>query len=271
MFSKFLLALTLLAAPLLAAANISIQGSRVIYDQRRSEIDVLLRQVGKLPGLVQIWLDEGDAALDMQEVNPAFTLAPGIARMEPGGRQIVRIVRSGDELPDDRESLLWLNVQETPLHATGTPPDVRTRIKFFYRPRGLPSPPENAHEALQFSLAAPPADGAVKLRVYNPTPYHITFRELALQSALKEDALKDDVLKDADSRTLAEFGTDASGERMVAPMDELVLTLARSKDASMPLPAEALVKFSIINDQGGQTPGQQHLPQALHTEVAKAN
>jgi len=257
MSSKFLLALTLLATPLLAQANISIQGSRVIYDQAYSEVDVQLQQVGKIPAVVQIWLDAGDETADAQDVDPTFTLAPSIARMDPGGRQIVRIVHSRDGLPDDRESLLWLNVLETPFSSSGEQPGVRTRIKFFYRPRGLPSPPENAHEALQFSLETPPSDGTVKLRVYNPTPYHITFRELAL--------------KDSDSSPLAEFGIDAPGERMVAPMDELVLTLARREHASMPLPAGALVKFSIINDHGGQTPGQQPLPPALHTEVAAAD
>jgi len=254
MSSKFLLALALLTTPLLAGANISIQGSRVIYDQGRSEIDLHLQQVGNAPGLVQIWLDAGDAAVAAQDINPAFTLAPSIARMDPGGRQMVRIVHSRDELPGDRESLLWLNVLEIPFYSSGPHPGVRTRIKFFYRPRGLSSPPETAHEALQFSLESPSADGMLKVRVLNPTPYHITFRELALQDALEAEG----------STTLAEFSTDAPGERMIAPMGELVLPLTWNADAPMPLPAGALVKFSIINDYGGETPGQH----TLSTEMA---
>jgi len=257
MSSKFLLALTLLAAPLLASANISIQGSRVIYDQGRRDIDVNLQQVGKLPGFVQVWLDEGDASAAADEVNPAFALAPSIARMEPGGRQIVRIAHSRDDLPSDRESLLWLNVLETPLAANGPQPGMRTRIKFFYRPSGLASPPEKAHESLQFTLESAPTDKQVRLRVYNPSPYHVTFRELALQDTIKIDA-----------PALAEFSTDAPGERMIAPMSELVLTLERGSAPSLPLPAQSSVVFSIITDFGGIATGQHTVGPQLPSGMA---
>jgi len=239
----FLLAAVLLTCSTLANANISIQGSRVIYDQARSEVDIQLQQVGKVPGLIQVWLDEGDAQASADMVNPSFALAPAIARVDPGSRQLVRIVHSRDDLPTDRESLLWLNVQETPLYAAGTP-DVRSRIKFFYRPSGLKSAPDTAHQSLQFSLESVSADGRVQLRVVNPSPYHVTFREVALQDAANTDA-----------PALAEFGTDAPGERMVAPMSELVLTLERGT-AAMPMPAQAEVVFSTITDYGGIATGQ---------------
>jgi len=245
MSSKYLLGAALLACSMLVKANIAIQGSRVIYDQARSEVDIQLQQVGHTPGLIQIWLDEGDEQASVETLNLPFLLAPAIARMDPGGRQLVRIVRSRNDLPCDRESLLWLNVQETPLSSTGPQPGVRTRIKFFYRPGGLSSSPENAHQALQFSLVPASADDRVQLRVYNPTPYHITFRELALQDALNLAA-----------PALAEFSTDAPGERMVAPMSELILTLERHTAPSMPLPADASVAFSIITDYGGMSAGQ---------------
>jgi len=257
MSNKLLLALVLLATPLSSMGNISIQGSRVIYDQGQRDIDVHLLQVGTMPGFVQIWLDEGDATLEAQDVNPAFTLAPSIARMEPGGRQIVRIVHSRNDLPDDRESLLWFNVLETPLSSSGSQPGVRTRIKFFYRPRGLPTPPEKAHEALQFSLEPPSVDGVLNVRVYNPTPYHITFRELALQDAVA-----------VDTPALAGFSTDAPDERMVAPMSELVLPFTRIGNTPVSLPAEALVRFSIINDYGGEAHGQRPLPPVPETGIA---
>jgi len=257
MFSKYLLTAALLTCSMLANANVSIQGSRVIYDQARNEVDVQLQQVGKTPGVLQIWLDEGDEHATADMVNPPFLLAPAIARMDPGGRQLVRIVRSRNDLPGDRESLLWLNVQETPLYATGSQPDVRTRIKFFYRPSGLASAPETAHQSLQFSLESAPTDKQVQLRIHNPSPYHITFRELALQDAIN-----------ADSPALAEFSIDAPGERMVAPMSELVLTLERGTAQSMPLPAQASVVFSTISDYGGVSAGQRAVQPSVHSGIA---
>jgi len=248
--------LALLAAPLFARANLSIQGARVIYDQARSEVDVHVRQVGKTPGVIQMWLDEGDDTANAEALNPAFTLAPSIAWLVPGARQIVRIVRSRDDLPDDRESLLWLNFLETPQAASGEAlPGVRTRLKFFYRPSGLPVPPETAHQALRFALEPGMADGTLHLRVMNPTPYHITFRELIVQEAVESGAV------------LAAFGTDAPGERMVAPMGELVLHLTCAPGHVMPATTGLAVVFSIINDDGGASAGQSVLQPALQAAM----
>jgi len=51
-------------------------------------------------------------------------------------------------------------------------------------------------------------------------------------------------------------------------MSELVLLFIRTGNTPTSLPAEALVRFSIINDYGGETPGQQLLPAVLHTGIA---
>jgi len=260
---RFIFALTLLLGTFQSQASIAIPGSRVVYEEARGWERMALQQVGKTPGVVQVWLDQGDANAAIDPAGALFELMPVVSRIDPGRRQIVHIERIGEHLPQDRESLLWLNVLEIPLvpGQGGNAQPVyqpaaegfRARVKFFYRPKGLSSSPALAHQSLRFSLGHTLADGRIEVRVINPTPYHITFMDVALRDT-------------PNAAPLAEFDAKRPEARMVAPMAELVLTLdptaALGKSASSLM--GAAVTFNIINDSGGQTRGQQ----ALDMDVA---
>jgi len=256
--THILLALTLLVGSFQAQATIAIPGSRVVYEDAHGEERMSLQQAGQTPGVVQIWLDDGNADALPENERAPFALTPVVARIDPGRRQLVQIQRI-ENLPDDRESLLWLNVLEIPLVSTWQEESAqqawqpaaegfRARVKFFYRPKGLVSSPAQAYQALRFSLGKTLPDGRIEVRVHNPTPYHVTFMDLALRETQESPAL-------------AEFDADRPEERMVVPMGELVLTLDRTALFAKDTPSltGAAVTFSIINDNGGKTLGQQAL------------
>jgi len=257
MRSKFFLTVLMCACPMLAQADLVIQGTRVIYDDTRSEITVPIRQAGIDPKLVQIWLDAGDDSIAPDEQDIPFLVTPTVTRMDPNVGQTVRILRVRDGLPQDRESLFWFNTLEVP----PSPTELieagenflqfasRIRLKFFYRPKGLQPAPERAHGLLRFVLSPErDPDGRMQVRVHNGSPYHITFHELSLRPAAGEDA-----------PVLAEL---VPGNWMVAPKDELVLLVQPPDDATATphLPAGTQVVFTIINDYGGVIDGQ---PQSL--------
>jgi len=253
------LALALAMAP--AQAALVIQGARVIYDETRGEATVQMQYIGQEPTLLQVWLDPatGEAAPGTQKV--PFILSPALTRLEPGEGQAVRILRTGlDGLAQDRETLLYFNTLEVPpvsseLVAAGEPHmqfSIRGRLKFFYRPKGLTPRPDAALDGLQFSLADALPDGRMQVRIHNPTPYHVTFSELALRAAADR--------AEADSRPLLGFNYNSRDERMVAPMDELLLALDWVGAApGAALPAELKVHYTIINDAGGLLPREQGL------------
>jgi len=256
--TRIIFALTLLACSFQSQATIAIPGSRVVYEDARGEERMSLQQAGQTPGVVQIWLDDGNADALPENERAPFALTPVVARIDPGRRQLVQIERI-ENLPDDRESLLWLNVLEIPLVSTWQEESAqqayqpaaegfRARVKFFYRPKGLSSSPALAHQALRFSLGKTLPDGRIEVRVHNPTPYHITFMDLTLRETRESPAL-------------AEFDADRPEERMVAPMGELVLALDRTAISAQDTSSltGAAVTFSIINDSGGKTLGQQAL------------
>ena len=122
-----MLARTLLVTPLLSAlltsvgllsaahAGVVIDGTRHIYPQQRREITLrLTNDDQRAPRLVQVWLDQGDPAQDPTGSDVPFSLSPPVFRMDAGKSQVVRLVYTQDPLPDDRESLFWLNALEIP-------------------------------------------------------------------------------------------------------------------------------------------------------------
>jgi len=250
MLIRLLTVLLLMTCSVCAHAALVIQGSRVIYDEARGEASVFMRYVGEIPALLQVWMDRnGEGALPESGRVP-FIVSPAVARLDPGNGQTIRILRIGDDLPQDRESLFYFNTLEVPpapteLMAAGEAFmqfSIRGQFKFFYRPKGLAVSAAQAIELLRFSVAEPDLDGKIRLRIYNASPYHVTFSSVGVKQAGASSS----------AEPLLSFDPNASVERMVTPMGELLLPLEwNALSAGAPLPAEVEVDFAIINDAGG--------------------
>jgi len=249
--STYLLLALVLSIP--AQAALTIQGARVIYEEARGETTVHLQYTGDTASLLQVWLDPADSDAPPGHSEVPFILSPAITRLEPDSGQSIRVLRIEDAgLAHDRETLFYFNTLEVPPAPTaqiaaGDPYmqfSIRGRLKFFYRPRGLPLKPEQAFERLQFSLAETLPDGRLQLRIHNPSPYHITFSQLRIRDARD--------MEDTDTRPLLGFNYRSRAERMVAPMQELLMALEWVEAApGAALPEHLRVDFSAINDVGG--------------------
>ncbi|RMH82371.1 chaperone protein ecpD [Pseudomonas sp. AOB-7] len=175
--------------PPLAGAAVQVTGTRFVYPAGEREIIVQLNNTGARPALVQAWLDSGDASMQPGSEQLPFVVLPPLMRVEAQKGQALRISKVGGGLPQDRESVFWLNVLDMPPKAE----DVdgrnivqlafRTRLKLFYRPDGLPGTPGAAVEALAWVLA--PHGRGYALRVRNDSAYHVSFSRVALQAAGK--------------------------------------------------------------------------------------
>jgi len=260
--------LCLLSAVLLAAslgparAGFTIAGTRVIYEEAQGEAAVnISHTVGDTPALMQVWLDDGDPRSQPGQQDLPFILTPVVALLTPGSAQTVRVLRMG-ELPLERETLLFFNVLEVPPKTESTGESavrfaMQTRLKFFYRPRGLQPAAGQAPDLLRFALheVAGDADGAdsnaLRLRVTNPTPYHITFTDMALHAGGADSA-----------PLLAALDRSRELAPMIAPNGELdvVLKPAEGMSAAQVLGAnQARVHYSFVNDLGGYNARQAKL------------
>lgn len=168
-----------------AQASIVITGTRVVYDASQREVTVKLNNDGAAPMLVQSWIDEGNAEATPDTSSAPFVLTPPIARIDPSKGQALRIRFTGQKaLPQDKESLFWLNVLEVPPASAEGQNRLkiafRSRVKLFYRPAGLPSNPTQAAEQLQWRLQRSGADSLLECR--NDSPYYVSLGKVSVSA-----------------------------------------------------------------------------------------
>lgn len=235
-FLLCLLSFTLLAAGVAAQAAVVIGGTRVIYPGGDREVSVQLTNDGENPALVQVWIDAGDADAAPEQSDVPFIVLPPISRVEAGSGQVLRISFTGGKMPpEDRESVYWLNVLDippAPKAEEGIPQNflqlaVRSRIKLFYRPKGLSGKANDAPEKLQWYLSR--SGGQAVLKAKNPTPYHVTVSRLEILRG--ESAL------------------------VPVPVDEGMIAPGGSLEFPLPANAPAAigqVRMTTINDFGGR-------------------
>jgi len=235
-----------------AQAGLTINGTRVVYEEAQGETSVRVRHsVGNTPVIMQSWLDDGSPQALPGSQSAPFILTPAVAHLRPGAEQVIRVLRIGT-LPQNQETLFFFNVLEVPPEAalatdqSAMQLSMQARLKFFYRPRGLQPSVNKAPELLRFSVETAGTDTVPRLRITNPTPYHITLTDISLHAAENTPALA--VLDEA-----REVGP------MVAPASTLSVYLKSANGSAVSLPARAQVRYVVINDQGGRNAKQGRL------------
>lgn len=235
----------LLAALLLggaAQAKVVVTGTRVVYPAQEREVSVRLSNLAtELPSVVQVWLDTGDEKSTPDTVEVPFLLSPPVFRMEPGSGQTLRLNYTGEALPQDRESLFWFNVLEIPPSSDDEGDEAallqfayRTRLKTFFRPKGLPMSVDKAPAQLQWTLHKGEGNDGYRVQVYNPTPYFVSFSSVTLV--------------DGERRIEVKRSNQVTGN-MVSPLARQELGLPMLPTAPG---AEAKIEFISIGDYGNR-------------------
>ncbi|WP_229601157.1 fimbrial biogenesis chaperone [Vibrio cincinnatiensis] len=128
-------------------ASVIINRTRVIYQEGAQETSFQLLNKSKTTHLVQAWIDNGDEEAAPEDIKTPFILLPPIVKIAGESGQIMKVQadESVNSLPKDQESVFWVNVLDIPpLPKTSSLEGgnylqvaLRTRIKLFYRPKGL--------------------------------------------------------------------------------------------------------------------------------------
>lgn len=215
-----------------AEAAVIVHGTRQIFPGEQREITVRVENVGSNASLVQAWTDAGDKSAKPEDIVTPFILRPPVFRLDGKKSQNLRILLADTALPQDQESIYYLNVLDIP----PTPQDgeistgnylqfsLRTRIKLIYRPKGL-NDVARAPQKLQWQLVEDGKGWA--LQATNPTPYYVHFGTLGLRVG-----------------GVTHLSPDAP---MIAPMSTQRYPLQDLRSS----PKGGNVQFQYINDQGG--------------------
>lgn len=195
-------------------AGVVVGGTRLVYDGTKKESSLHINNTDKIPFLVQSWIDTSEGKRD----NVPFIITPPLFRLEGGQDNVLRVIRTGGDLPEDRETLYFLNVKGIPSTEKRNNTlqiAIKTRIKFIYRPASIKSTPEAASQALTWRQQGN------QLIVSNKSPFYLTFFTLNVNGKkLKED------------------------DRMVKPFNEKAFGLPDDNKVND-------VTWQIINDFGG--------------------
>jgi len=213
-----------IAAPLITQQRnfgIELGRTRVIYhgDATGAILDVSNAQ--DYPVLLESTVKNED----MKSAAP-FLVTPPLLRLEGGQRSKLRIVRTGGDLPADRETMQWLCAKAMPPKddsAEASPQAATIRVnvlvneceKLLYRPQAIKGTPEAVADQLSWSIT----DG--KLVGNNPTPFYMNFKLLSVG------------------------GKEINAPGFIAPF--------KSKTLALPTDAAGEVQWKVITDLGGDS------------------
>jgi len=235
---KTAIALLLATSAVSSWASVIIHGTRIIFPSNEKEVTVRLSNEGQSPGLVQIWMDAGDISAKPDETKVPFILTPPLFRIEPGKGQTLRMIYTREPLPQDKETVFYLNLLEVPPRPVELEEEnvnfmqmaFRTRIKVFYRPQVLNSQEAYYKGPSQFTWNVVRDDSGYALEVRNPTPYYFSLINAGLVSPVEG----------GHSIMNEEGGMVAPGGTQKFPLKDL---------KSMPAVGQK-VKFEFLNDYG---------------------
>lgn len=153
-----------------AAAGVALGATRVIYPQDAKQASINVTNSDPHDSfLVQSWVSD-----DKGNKVPTFVVTPPLFVLKPGKVNILRMIYSGPALPEDKESVFYLNSKAIPSLDKSTPAGnslqiaTQSVIKLFVRPAHLAVKPAEAAAMLRCQV-----EGS-NLTVSNPSPYFVT-------------------------------------------------------------------------------------------------
>lgn len=170
--------LSILSSCICTATGIQVGRTRIIFDANKKEVALALTNTDEqLPWLIQSWTDTGD-----EKTRGPFIVTPPLFRLDGKKEQSLRITWNGKPLPEDKESLFYMNVRTIPATAKDEESKnvlrliYKTRLKLFWRPKRINGTPTESCAKLQFARS-----GNV-LKVTNKNAFYTVFDSLHLGS-----------------------------------------------------------------------------------------
>ena len=217
-----------------ASAVVNAEKTRVVFNSGSIAESLSLVNSEKEPVVVQVWTDKGDPTVSPDQVHTPVVINPPVFKMKPGEIRNIRLLLvSAGSLPQDRESVYWLNIYQIPPNTETQHKGekkvvlpLKIRMKVFVRPEKIGELQENDAQKLQFSIDR--ESGNKTLLIQNPTPWHLTLSSLRSGKTALPGVM------------VAPF----TSERVDIPADK---TLADK------------VEYDVINDNGTRWQGSQKL------------
>ncbi|WP_286932915.1 fimbria/pilus periplasmic chaperone [Leclercia sp. UBA5958] len=159
------------------AGGIMLGGTRLIYPANQKQVSMQVRNTSDASSfLVQSWIEEANGTKSQD-----FVVTPPMYVSGPGKENVLRVMYVGQAVNPEKETLYYLNTKAIPSLDKNKLDGKNvlmvaavTRIKLFVRPQGLKPSVIDAPSFLQVTRQGD------KVKVHNPTPYHITLAQIRI-------------------------------------------------------------------------------------------
>lgn len=193
-------------AVLQPAVALTMDATRYVFTGDKDALSVTVsNEAGHTMG-GQAWVEN----IVEQDTRPSFVMTPSFFKVGAGGKQVLRMLKAV-ELPQDKESVYWLNLQEIPpaIDGSGLSIAVRTRVKLFYRPTALMKGRQGAEQKMELTSQK----GGLMLK--NTTPHVFVISSLL-------DSSKNEL--EPDSGVLEKLSVFKPGDEVVVPSTTRMVT-----------------------------------------------
>ncbi|EJD6083048.1 fimbria/pilus periplasmic chaperone [Providencia alcalifaciens] len=208
-----LLAVLSLTMSASSMAALSMDKTRYIFEGNKDAISIVVKNAEKKTYGGQTWIEN----IKETDTRPTFVVTPPFFKITGDGKQVLRVIKALDEMPEDKESIYWVNLQEIPPvnKEGGLSVALRTKVKLLYRPANLVEGRKNAETGLSLiSKGGKPV-------LMNTTPYIFAIADVL-------DAKEVPVaLDDMTHKQLAMF---APGETVTLPVGSMAKSVVALDD-----------------------------------------
>nr|WP_230320752.1 molecular chaperone [Erwinia sorbitola] len=155
-----------------STAGISLDRTRLILDGDSQSASANLTNTSQeIPFLAQSWVEDASG----KKITAPLLVLPALQRINGNEKGVIRVTKTTgiNALPQDRESLFYLNVREIPPKSTKANVlmlAMQSRIKLFYRPAAVI--PKIKGQVWQDKIVFHKKEKMFIAE--NPTPYYIT-------------------------------------------------------------------------------------------------
>ncbi|MCW2255337.1 P pilus assembly chaperone PapD [Providencia alcalifaciens] len=183
-------------------ANVIINGTRIIYPEQSDSVTIQLTNYSTTPSLVQSWIDSGDSNSIPEDTDSSFYLYPPIVKIDGLQGQQLKLKNVVQNLPANIESVFYLNILDIPKTSELTKGKntiqlaLRSRIKIFYRPKGLTEIPDKAYEKISYQLK----DNYILVK--NNSQYYFTIASITSANNKSESYIDAEMIHPLSSKAL---------------------------------------------------------------------
>ncbi|MFV8908201.1 fimbria/pilus periplasmic chaperone [Serratia fonticola] len=159
------------------AGGIALGSTRVVYPADARQVSLAVNNSDEHNRyLIQTWVES-----ESGKKTDDFIVTPPLFVSKPKSENTLRIIYSGEKLPQDRETLYWLNNKAIPSVNKDEIKDnnvlqiaILARIKLFVRPAGLTEKSADAPSMLNFNRSGD------SLNISNGSPFYVTLVNMSI-------------------------------------------------------------------------------------------